>query len=95
MTARKIQVHCLTILSNGHVCNICNKHLHISHLGTCPVCTWTDFYPNCLGSHCMICDFRLSKGDISHVIACCSHCSCDEIMDVNRGEKSMFENKTA
>ena len=75
--------------------NNCNKHLHISHLGTCPVCTWTDFYPNCLGSHCMICDFRLSKGDISHVITCCSHCSCDEIMDVNTGEKRTFENKTA
>ena len=77
------------------ICNNCNKHLHISHLGTCPVCTWTDFYPNCLGSHCMICDFRLSKGDISHVITCCSHCSCDEIMDVNTGEKRTFENKTA
>ena len=21
------------------ICNNCNKHLHISHLGTCPVCT--------------------------------------------------------
>ena len=73
------------------ICNNCNKHLHISHLGTCPVCTWTDFYPNCLGSHCMIRDFRLAKGDISHV---CSHCSCDEIMNVNTGEKRMFENKT-
>ena len=76
------------------ICKNCNKHLHISHLGTCPVCTWTDFYRNCLGSHCMICDFRLSKGDISHVITCCSHCSCDEIMDVNTGEKRMFKNKT-
>ena len=34
----------------------------------CTVCPWTDFYPNCLGSHCMICDFRLSKGDISAVL---------------------------
>ena len=51
------------------ICNNCNKHLHISHLGTCPVCTWTDFYSNFLGSHCMI-------------------------MDINTGEKRMFENKT-
>ena len=27
--------------------NSCNKDLHISHLGTCPVCAWTDFYPYC------------------------------------------------
>jgi hypothetical protein len=26
-------------------CNSCNKDLHISHLGTCPVCAWTDFIP--------------------------------------------------
>jgi hypothetical protein len=24
-------------------CNSCNKDLHISHLGACPVCAWTDF----------------------------------------------------
>ena len=28
-------------------CNGCNKDLDISHLATCPICTWTDFYPNC------------------------------------------------
>ena len=42
----------------------------------------------------MISVFRFPKGDISHVITCCSHCSCDEIMDVNTGEKRKFENKT-
>ncbi len=25
-------------------CNNCNKGLNITHLGTCPICTWTDFY---------------------------------------------------
>ncbi len=24
-------------------CNNCNKGLNITHLGTCPICTWTDF----------------------------------------------------
>jgi hypothetical protein len=50
-------------------CKSCNKDLHIAHLGTCPVCAWTDFYPNCTRCHCMICDFRLSEGNFTHVIA--------------------------
>jgi hypothetical protein len=64
-------------------CNSCNKYLHISHLGTCPACAWTDFYPNCARCHCMIGDFRLSEGNFTHVIASCSYCHCDEIMDVS------------
>jgi hypothetical protein len=64
-------------------CNSCNRYLYISHLGTCPVCTWTDFYPNCKRCQCMICDFRLYEGNFTHVIASCQHCYCDEIMDVS------------
>ena len=30
-----------------------------------------------------------------HVIARCCHCSCDEIMDVDRGGKHIFESKRA
>jgi hypothetical protein len=73
----------------GTTCNSCNKDLHISHLGTCPVCAWTDFYPNCTRCHCMICDFRLSEGNVTHVIASCSYCHCDEIMDVST-DKRLF-----
>ena len=43
------------------VCNGCNKDLDISHLVTCHISTWTDFYPNCKRCHCTICDFRLPK----------------------------------
>jgi hypothetical protein len=71
-------------------CNSCNKDLHFSHLGTCPVCAWTDFYPNCTRCHCMICDFRLSEGNVTHVIASCSHCHCDEIMDVSTDKRHFF-----
>jgi hypothetical protein len=74
-------------------CNSCNKDLHISHLGTCPVCAWTDFYPNCTRCHCMICDFRLSEGNVTHVIASCSYCHCDEIMDVSTDKRHFFEHK--
>ena len=74
-------------------CNSCNKDLHISHLGTCPVCAWTDFYPNCTRCHCTICDFRLSEGNVTHVIASCSHCHCDEIMDDNTDKRHFFEHK--
>ena len=70
-------------------CNGCNKDIHISHLSTCPVCTWTDFYPNCTRCRCMICDFQVSKGDFTHVIASCPHC--------RRGEtaKVIFDQLTA
>jgi hypothetical protein len=75
-------------------CNSCNKiNLHISHLGTCPVCAWTDFYPNCTMCHCTICDFRLSEGNVTHAIASCSHCHCDEIMDVGTDKRHFFEHK--
>ena len=74
-------------------CNSCNKDLHISHLGTCPVCAWTDFYPNCIRCHCMICDFRLSEGNFTHVIASCSHCHCDEITDVSTDKRHFFDHK--
>ena len=74
-------------------CNSCNKDLHISHLGTCPVCAWTDFYPNCTRCHCMICDFRLSEGNVTHVIASCSHCHCDEIMDVSTDKRHFLSIK--
>ena len=69
-------------------CNSCNKDLHISHLGT-----WTDFYPNCTRCHCMICDFRLSEGNFIHVIASCSYCHCDEIMDVSTDKRNFFSIK--
>jgi hypothetical protein len=52
-------------------CNSCNKDLDIFYLGTCPVCTWKNFYPNCRRCHCTICDFRLSEGNLTHVIASC------------------------
>ena len=74
-------------------CNSCNKDLHISHLGTCPVCAWTDFYPNCTRCHCMICDFRLCEGNVTHVIASCSYCHCDEIMDVSTDKRHLFDHK--
>jgi hypothetical protein len=90
----------LTMLSHKQsenvdtTCNSCNKDLHISHLGRCPVCAWTDFYPNCTMCHCTICDFRLSEGNvIAHVIASCSHCHCDEIMDVGTDKRHFFEHK--
>ena len=68
-------------------CNSCNKDLPISHLSTCPVYAWTDFYPNCTRCHCMICDFRLYEGNFTHVIPSCSHCHCDEIMDVSTDKR--------
>jgi hypothetical protein len=74
-------------------CNSCNKDLHISHLGTCPVCAWSDFYPNCTRCHCMICDFRLPEGNVTHVIASCSYCHYDEIMDVSIDKRCFFEHK--
>ena len=74
-------------------CNSCNKDLHISHLGTCPVCAWTDFYPNCTRCHCMICDFRRSEGNVTHVIASCSYCHCGEIMDVSTDKRNFYEHK--
>ena len=46
-------------------------------------------YPNCTRCHCMICDFRLSEGNVTHVIASCSYCHCDEIMDVST-DKNFF-----
>ena len=75
-------------------CNGCNKDLDISHLATCPICTWTDFYPNWKRCHCTICDFRLSQGNFTHVIACCQHCHCDEIMDVSTDKRHFFDHKT-
>ena len=74
-------------------CNGCNKDLHISHLGTCLVCAWTDFYPKCPRCHCMICDFRLSEGNVTHVIASCSYCHCDEIMVVSTDKIYFFSIK--
>ena len=74
-------------------CNSCNKDLHISHLSTCPVCAWTDFYPNCTRCRCMICDFRLSEGNITHVIASCSHCRQGEIIDIRMDERQSFNHK--
>ena len=74
-------------------CNSCNKDLHISNLGTCPVCAWTDFYPNCTRCHCMICDFGLSEGNLTHVIAGCSYCHCDEIMDVSTDKRHFLSIK--
>jgi hypothetical protein len=61
-------------------CNSCHKNIYISHLSTCPVCAWTDFYPNCRRYRCMIC--RVSRGDFTHVISSCPHCHLDEFMDV-------------
>ena len=69
------------------VCNGCNNDLDVFHLATCPICTWTDFYPNCKRCHCTICDFRLSEGNFTHVIACCQHCHCDSIMDVSTDKR--------
>jgi hypothetical protein len=74
-------------------CNSCNKDLHIYHLGTYPVCAWTDLYPNCTRCHCMICDFRLSEGNFTHVIASFSHCHCDEIMDVSTDKRHFLSIK--
>jgi hypothetical protein len=41
----------------------------------------------------MICDFRLSEGNVTHVIASCSHCHCDEIMDVSTDKINFFEHE--
>ena len=41
----------------------------------------------------MICDFRLSQGNFTHVIASCQHCYCDEIMDVSTHERHFFDHK--
>ena len=80
-----------TSQSEDKSCNNCNKGLHQSHLGTCPICSWTDFYSNCTKCHCMICDFRMCKGDFTHTVACCPHCHCDEIIDVCTDERQLFE----
>ena len=74
-------------------CNSCNKDIYISHLSTCPVCTWTDFYPNCKRCRCMICDFRLSNGDFTHVITSCLHCRRGEIIDNRTDERQSFNHK--
>ena len=39
----------------------------------------------------MICDFRVSKGDPTHVITSCPHCRRDEIMDVRTDERHSFD----
>ena len=49
-------------------CNSCDKDLDISNLSICPVCAWTDFYPNYTRCHCIICDFRLTEENFTHVI---------------------------
>ena len=41
----------------------------------------------------MICDFRLSKGDFMHVIACCLHCRRGEIKDIRTDERQSFNHK--
>lgn len=64
-------------------CNNCNKGLNITHLGSCPICTWTDFYPTNTRCYCTVCDFKLSEGHFTHIIACCPHCRCDEIVNTN------------
>ena len=74
-------------------CNSCNEDIYISHLSTCPVCTWTDFYPNCKSCRCMICDFQVSKRDFTHVIANCPHCRRDEIIDIRTDERQSFNHK--
>ena len=74
-------------------CNSCNKDIYISHLSTCPVCTWTDFYPNCKSCRCMICDVQVSKGYFTHVIASCPHCRRGEIIDIRTDERQSFYHK--
>ena len=73
-------------------CSSCSGNIYISNLSTCPVCAWTDFYPNCR-CHCMICDFRVSKGDFTHVFTSCPHCRRGEIMDVRTDERQSFDHK--
>ena len=70
-------------------CNSRNKDLHISM----PCMRMDRFYPNCTRCHCTICDFRLSEGNVTHVIASCSRCYCDEIMDVSTDKRHFFEHK--
>jgi glutaredoxin len=41
----------------------------------------------------MICDYRVSKGDFTHVISSCPHCHRDEIMDVRTDERQSFDHK--
>jgi hypothetical protein len=74
-------------------CNSCHKYIYISHLSTCPVCAWIDVYPNCRRCHGMICDYRVSKGDFTHVISSCPHCRRYEIMDVRTDERQSFDHK--
>ncbi len=64
-------------------CNNCNKGLNITHLGTCPICTWTDFYRKIARCYCTVCDFKLNEVHFTHTIACCPHCHCDEIVNTN------------
>jgi predicted Zn-ribbon and HTH transcriptional regulator len=45
------------------------------------------------GVRCMICDYRVSKGDFTHVISNCPHCHRDEIMDVITDERQSFDHK--
>jgi hypothetical protein len=74
-------------------CNSCHKNIYIFHLSTCTVCAWTDFYPNCRRCHCIICDFRVSEGDFTHVLTSCPHCRRYEIMDVRTDERQSFDHK--
>ena len=64
-------------------CNNCNKGLNITHLGTCPICTWTDFCRKIARCYCTVCDFKLNEVHFKHTIACCPHCHCDEIVNTN------------
>jgi hypothetical protein len=41
----------------------------------------------------MICDYRLSKGDFTHVISSCPLCRRDEIMDVRTDERPSVDHK--
>jgi hypothetical protein len=41
----------------------------------------------------MICDFPVSKGDFTHVIASCAHCRRGEIKDIRTDERQSFNDK--
>ena len=65
-------------------CNNCNKGLNITHLGSCPICTWTDCYRKIARCYCTVCDFKLNEGHFTQTIACCPHCCCNEIVNTNK-----------
>jgi hypothetical protein len=71
-------------------CNSCNKDLHISHSGTCPVCAWTDIIPIVQGITAWSVIFDCPK-EISLMESPVAH--VDEIMDVSTDRIHFLEHK--